>query len=66
MKRAFLHRILLALMIIPAWNLILFSQSMRASTMKPALKETAPSAGKNFRIIVVYDNNPYKAGFWEP
>ena len=30
--------------------------------MKPAFKENTSKAVKNLRIIVVYDNNPYKAG----
>jgi 7,8-dihydropterin-6-yl-methyl-4-(beta-D-ribofuranosyl)aminobenzene 5'-phosphate synthase len=30
--------------------------------MKPAFKEITSLAVKNLRIIVVYDNNPYKAG----
>ncbi|MEJ2167649.1 MAG: MBL fold metallo-hydrolase [Desulfobacterales bacterium] len=62
MKRAFFYKILLGLMIVPAWNLILFSPSMRASAMKPAFKGTTSVTAKNLRIIVVYDNNPYKAG----
>ena len=62
MKRAFLYRIILALMIIPACNPIFFSQSIRASTMKTVFKETTSIVAKNLRIIVVYDNNPYKAG----
>ena len=35
---------------------------MRAATMKPAFKDNTSKAVKNLRIIVVYDNNPYKAG----
>jgi 7,8-dihydropterin-6-yl-methyl-4-(beta-D-ribofuranosyl)aminobenzene 5'-phosphate synthase len=62
MKRAFLYRILLALLIIPACTPIFFCQFIRASTMKPAFKEITSEVVKNLRIIVVCDNNPYTAG----
>jgi 7,8-dihydropterin-6-yl-methyl-4-(beta-D-ribofuranosyl)aminobenzene 5'-phosphate synthase len=49
-------------MIIPACTPISFSQSTKAGTMNPAFKEITSIAVKNLHIIVVYDNNPYKAG----
>jgi 7,8-dihydropterin-6-yl-methyl-4-(beta-D-ribofuranosyl)aminobenzene 5'-phosphate synthase len=65
LKRAFLHRILLALTIVTAVNIIYFTHSGRAQggiTMKKAFKGVSAVTVKKLRITVVYDNNPYKEG----
>ena len=60
--KSILHRIILTLTIVAACNLILFSHSMRATTMKLTVNETTSAAIGELRITVVYDNNPYKDG----
>jgi 7,8-dihydropterin-6-yl-methyl-4-(beta-D-ribofuranosyl)aminobenzene 5'-phosphate synthase len=65
MKRAFLHRILLALTIVTAVNIIYFTHSGRAQggiAMKNAIKGITAVTVNKLNITVVYDNNPYKKG----
>jgi 7,8-dihydropterin-6-yl-methyl-4-(beta-D-ribofuranosyl)aminobenzene 5'-phosphate synthase len=65
MKRAFLHRVLLALTIVTAVNIIYFTHSGRAQggiTMKKAFKGVTAVTVKKLRITVVHDNNPHKEG----
>jgi len=62
MKKAFFDRIILTLTIVTACNLIFFTHSMVASTMKPASREVTSTTIKNLSMTVVYDNNPYKEG----
>jgi 7,8-dihydropterin-6-yl-methyl-4-(beta-D-ribofuranosyl)aminobenzene 5'-phosphate synthase len=63
MKRAFLHRILLALTIVTAVNIIYFTHSGRAQgglAMKNEIKGVSAVTVNKLNITVVYDNNPYK------
>ena len=62
MKKAFLHSMILTLTIVTACNQFFFTHSMRASTIKPMFNEITSAAISELHIIVVYDNNPYKAG----
>jgi 7,8-dihydropterin-6-yl-methyl-4-(beta-D-ribofuranosyl)aminobenzene 5'-phosphate synthase len=61
-KRAFIHIIILGLTIFPACNLPFFTNSIRASSMNPAITENTSLSAKNLKITVIYDNNPYKEG----
>lgn len=66
MKKEFLLSIILALMIVAALDKILFAHSDRAQgriAMKTTLPKVKSATVDRLRIAVVYDNNPYKAGF---
>jgi hypothetical protein len=63
-KIKFLPSTILALMIVAAFDSIIFTHSGRAQgriTMEMTLEGVKSEPIKNLRITVVYDNNPYKA-----
>jgi len=61
-RKAFLLSMISALTIFTACNLIFFTHSMKASTIKPTFRDVTSTTTKSLSIIVVYDNNLYKEG----
>jgi 7,8-dihydropterin-6-yl-methyl-4-(beta-D-ribofuranosyl)aminobenzene 5'-phosphate synthase len=62
MKKASLLSMISALTIFTVFNLIFFTHSMKASTIKPTFKNVPSTTTKSLSITVVYDNNLYKEG----